>query len=482
VTRAVRASRTADDLLAIARESFGYQNFRPGQREAIEAVLAGRDALAVMPTGSGKSAIYQIAALEIPGSTVIVSPLLALQRDQLESIEAAELAEAAAVNSTIGAAERRETFSNLKGGHLEFLFLSPEQFRNPDVLRRLTAARPSLFVVDEAHCISQWGHDFRPDYLNLGAVARAIGRPPVLALTATASPDVRREIIERLGMKDPRVVVRGFDRPNIWLGVRSFEKEADQRDALLEAVEDAEEPGIVYTATRRHAEEIAGALLERGKNAACYHAGMKKKDRERVQSDFLAGRTPLLVATNAFGMGVDKPDVRFVFHYDISDSLDSYYQEIGRSGRDGLPATAMLFYRPADIHLHRFFASGGPRDRRSNRGRRRAPSRWRSPRGAGHLGVPRAVPREGQHRVDRARGPRSDRTPAHRSRPPGGPQGGSRRRGGRGRGARGAPPAGGVVPHRGDAAIRRARDVPPPVPSQLFRRRGRRFVRPMRQL
>ncbi|HYK41694.1 MAG TPA: RecQ family ATP-dependent DNA helicase, partial [Thermoanaerobaculia bacterium] len=359
MSRAARVNRTADDLLAIARERFGYDDFRPGQREAIEAVLAGRDALAVMPTGSGKSAIYQIAALEIPGSTVIVSPLLALQRDQLESIEAAELAGAAAVNSTVGAAARRETFSELKGGHLEFLFVAPEQFRNPDVLSKLKAARPSLFVVDEAHCISQWGHDFRPDYLNLGAVVRAIGRPPILALTATASPDVRREIVERLGMEEPRVVVRGFDRPNIWLGVRSFEKEAEQKEALLRAVLAAEPPGIVYAATRRHAEEIAEALVEQGRSAACYHAGMKKKERERVQSDFLSGANDLLVATNAFGMGVDKPDVRFVFHYDISDSPDSYYQEIGRSGRDGLPATAMLFYRPADVHLHRFFASGG---------------------------------------------------------------------------------------------------------------------------
>ncbi|HZU24996.1 MAG TPA: ATP-dependent DNA helicase RecQ [Bryobacteraceae bacterium] len=346
-------------IAKIARDQFGFRTFLPGQKEAIESVLSGHDTLVVKPTGSGKSAIYQIATALLPGPAIVVSPLIALQKDQVDSIAEAEAGEAAVVNSTLRVSEAKEAFEKLDEGRLDFLFLAPEQFHNPEMLQRVKDAKPSLFVVDEAHCISEWGHDFRPDYLKLGGVVEELGHPVVLALTATAAPRVREEIVERLGMKKPRVIVRGFDRPNIWLGVRYAESEAAKRDALLDAVEEAEKPGIVYTATRRHAEEIAKALEERGVRVAWYHGGMKAAERAQIQEEFMGGDAGVIVATSAFGMGVDKPNVRFVFHYDISDSIDSYYQEIGRGGRDGNPARALLFYRPEDLALQNFFKGGG---------------------------------------------------------------------------------------------------------------------------
>src|SRR5215210_7711220 len=340
----------------------GFDALRPGQREAIESVLAGRDTLAVMSTGSGKSAIYQIAGLLIPGSTVIVSPLIALQRDQVGALRERATGGAAQLNSSIGRAEREEALAELAEDALEFLFLAPEQLGNPDVPTELAVARPSLLVVDEAHCISEWGHDFRPDYLRLGAAVEALGRPTVLALTATAAPPVRDEICARLGLRDPNVVVRGFDRPNLHLEVDAFhgDEGGRRRDrALLEQVAEAPVPGIVYVATRRHAEELAAALRERGVRARHYHGGMPAAPRHEVQEAFMDDELDAVVATTAFGMGVDKPNVRWVFHAEPADSLDAYFQEIGRGGRDGEPACARLFYRPEDVGLRRFFAGSG---------------------------------------------------------------------------------------------------------------------------
>ena len=322
---------------------------RPGQEDAIRAVLAKKDTLVVMPTGSGKSAIYQIAGLMLPGATVVISPLIALQKDQVDAINAQACEEAVVVNSTQRVTQAREALEKIEEGKGKFLFLAPEQLHKQETMDALKAAEISLFVIDEAHCISQWGHDFRPDYLELGAVIERLGHPVVLAMTATASAEVRKEIVKQLGMRRPKRFVHGFDRPNIHLRVDRFETEDKKLEAVVHRVRWADKPGIVYVGTRKAAEEIMRLLDEEGIRALFYHGGLKASERESIHEQFMSGDSEVIVATNAFGMGIDKRDVRFVYHYDVSDSLDAYYQEIGRAGRDGEKSEAVLFFRQADI-------------------------------------------------------------------------------------------------------------------------------------
>jgi ATP-dependent DNA helicase RecQ len=354
----------ADDIAELARERLGFASLRPGQAEGVASVLAGRDTLAVMSTGSGKSAIYQLAGLRLPGPTIVVSPLISLQADQADQVQDVRHGRAATLNSTLSPRERDAVFDALRDRELEFVLLAPEQLARNEVVARLRDTGPSLFVVDEAHCVSQWGHDFRPEYLRLAEAAEALGsaqgRPPILALTATAAPPVREEIVRALRLRDPAIIVRGFDRPNIHLAVERHDDAHRKTRALLDWVAAAAPgPGIVYCATQRTTEELAEALRERGLRAAAYHAGLSARERDGAQDAFMdEGTVDVMVATIAFGMGVDKDDVRFVVHHDVSESVDAYYQEIGRGGRDGGPARAVLFYRPQDLGLRRFHATG----------------------------------------------------------------------------------------------------------------------------
>lgn len=341
----------------LARKKFGFDSLHAAQEAAIAMVVCGRDTLAIMPTGGGKSAIYQIAGLLLGDLALVVSPLVALQRDQVEAMRARGIA-AHWLNSSLAPAEREAIWEELSRGGAQFLLLAPEQFANSQTLERLCELKPALFVVDEAHCVSSWGHDFRPDYSRLKVAVEELGRPPILALTATAAPPVREEICAALGMRDPNILVAGFDRPNIYLEVRHFQNAADKRAALVEGVCGGERPAIVYAATRREVEELAESLCEAGMRAQAYHAGLGGDERSARQSAFMNGETEVMTATIAFGMGIDKSDVRHVWHFDVAESLDAYDQEIGRAGRDGQPARATLFFCHTDLGIRKFQASG----------------------------------------------------------------------------------------------------------------------------
>jgi ATP-dependent DNA helicase RecQ len=344
-------------LREAAERIFGLEHLRPEQLRAMTALADGRDVLAVMPTGWGKSAIFQVPALLDERPCVIVSPLIALQQDQIAALCDAGAPGAVAVDSRQGGATAERNWEKIERGDVRYVYLGPEQFAKDDVLARLETIGPSFVAVDEAHCVSAWGHDFRPDYLRVGDGLQRLHRPPVVALTATASPAVRQEIVAHLGLRDPIVVAGGFDRPNISLEVRHHHDADDKRAAALKTIADLEAPGLVYCQTRRDTESYAEALVDRGVGAVAYHAGLRRAARDDVHRRFHDGEISVVVATTAFGMGIDKPDVRFVVHASVPDSIDSYYQQIGRAGRDGDPARAVMFYRAEDLSRTRRFAT-----------------------------------------------------------------------------------------------------------------------------
>ena len=364
-------SKVKTALRRAAEETFGWAELRPEQVEAIEAIVRGEDVIAVLPTGAGKSAIYQVAALLVDGPAVVVSPLIALQQDQIDGLTATSAPRAAAINSHQRAAEQKATWEAFRRGDIGYLFLSPEQLAKDEVVRDLADVGVGLLAIDEAHCVSAWGHDFRPDYLRLGDVVARLGHPPVVALTATAAPPVRDDICRRLGLREPHAVFTSFDRPNLHLSVEHYADGAERHLGVVTRVLDIVERegetsrpvGLVYTSSRKDAEMYAHELTSLRVRAAAYHAGMRADERERVHEDFLSGELEVVVATSAFGMGIDKPDVRFVVHAATPESLDSYYQHVGRGGRDGEPAEVILFHCAADLHVQRFLtAARAPED------------------------------------------------------------------------------------------------------------------------
>ena len=372
-----RTCRRDVDPTAVLRRAFGYPAFRPGQEELVRAVLSGRDALGVLPTGGGKSVCYQVPALIFGGLTLVVTPLISLMEDQVARAREAGL-RAALLSASQPLSTRRDTLDRLVEGGLDTLFVSPERLATPDFVRALGRVSVDLVAVDEAHCISQWGHDFRPAYRHIGRL-RARVPAPLLALTASATPAVRADIVSNLRMPDPAVVVRSFDRENLWWAVRRGGSASERLDRVLRTLRS--EPGcaIVYAPTRRSVERTRDAIARRGLPCGAYHAGLPGGERSLVQERFMDGTLRVVVATNAFGMGVDKPDVRTVLHLQLPATLEAYYQEAGRAGRDGAPARCVAFHARSDRAM-----ADGLRDRTAPRGAQ-APSPAPGP-GAGGRG------------------------------------------------------------------------------------------------
>jgi ATP-dependent DNA helicase RecQ len=344
-----------DILRQLIHDHFGLDDFRAGQREAIENVLNGRHTLVVMPTGSGKSLVYQACALALPGTALIISPLIALMKDQVDRLQTYGIP-ATFINSSLSASEQQRRMDKLRRGEYRMVYIAPERLRSQVFIEALRAAELSLLAVDEAHCISQWGHDFRPDYLTLGSMRRMLGNPVTLALTATATPEVQDDIVAQLGMGDAARVVTGFARENLVFHVRFTPDLRAKQNAIRKVLSAVRGAGIIYVGTRREAEDLAATIeAEFRVPTYVYHGGMDRNQRSLVQDSYLRDPNAVMIATNAFGMGVDRPDVRFVVHYSIPGTLEAYYQEAGRAGRDGRLAQCMLLFAPQDRNLQEWF-------------------------------------------------------------------------------------------------------------------------------
>lgn len=345
------------EILELLRMHYGFKSLRPGQEKTIDNVLAGKSTLVIMPTGGGKSLCYQLPALVLDGVTIVVSPLISLMKDQVDSLERVGIP-ATFINSSISLAETERRIKMVQDGYYKLLYIAPERFYNNEFVQALANVKVSLFAIDEAHCISSWGHDFRPSYLKLRDVIKKLGNPIVLALTATATPEVRDDIAKQLELKDYELVITGFARPNLQFGAMRA-TESNKPQFVIDAINSMpDQSGIIYVSTRAKADQLLSILLENNIEAVGYHAGMEAEDRKWVQDNFILGKAKVIVATNAFGLGIDKPDIRFVIHYDMPGTIEAYYQEAGRAGRDGKPSLCLMLYGSQDRYLQEFFIKG----------------------------------------------------------------------------------------------------------------------------
>jgi len=344
-------------LKELLKLHYGFSSFRPGQEKVIDNVLAEKSSVVIMPTGGGKSLCYQLPALVLDGVTMVISPLIALMKDQVDSLKKIGIP-ATFINSSLSQAETSQRLEEVKSGSYKLLYIAPERFYSQEFVKALASIKVSLFAVDEAHCISQWGHDFRPSYLKLKQIIDLVAKPPVLALTATATPEVRVDIIKQLGLVSSELVITGFARPNLQFGVIQATDSRKPQFVLDTITGMPDGSGIVYTGTRARADELLQVLLENNIEAVGYHAGMETADRKWVQENFMKGKAKVIVATNAFGLGIDKSDVRFVIHYDMPGTIEAYYQEAGRAGRDGKKSFCLLLYSSRDRYLQEFFIKG----------------------------------------------------------------------------------------------------------------------------